>query len=656
MKIDYLKELNNEQYEAVTTINGPLLIIAGAGTGKTRTIVYRAAYLIEMGIPSTQILMLTFTNKAANEMKTRVIDLLGEEQSKGLTACTFHSFCASMLRRYAKYANLSPLFTILASGDDVDIINMKKSEDQTHKYDKQGFPPSSKIADIISQSINRNISIEDLLEEDKFCRYQEFLYEIMDLKELSDNYKKENSMLNYDDLLLAMNELLEKNPMIATEISNIYQYIMVDEYQDTNVLQDNVLFQLRKENKNIAVVGDDLQSLYAFRGAEVQNIINFPKKIDNCKIVYLIQNYRSNQEILDLSNHIVKFATEGYKKKLVGSYNSLHKPIVYTPYSQIDETKLAMELIQNTHSQGVSYNEICVLARNSSLSTMLEMELNKQRINYVKYGGPKFFDLEYVKDVLAYLRVLTRTKDEIAWFRILKVHSGIGDMNAKKIAASCKEEGMEHLLDKKYSKRKYASELQILYDELKKVKQMELTPLLTEIIYFYIGTMKRNIENMKTDEGKRTAYLESNEMHENELMSLIPITESYKTITSFLDDLTLDNTKLTHIDAEDGQVVISTIHSVKGLEYDTVIILDCIDEIFPSTTSMNEGTKEDNEELRCFYVAVTRAKENLYLLCPKSAMKYNKRIFGRPAHYLRDGNIFYQYKDYNNYNNYDNYY
>ena len=641
MRLDYENELNKEQYEAVTTIDGPLLIIAGAGTGKTRTIVYRAAYLIENNIPATQILMLTFTNKAANEMKTRVIELLGNEDGNGITACTFHSFCTSMLRRFPQYAHLDPLFTILASGDDVDIIDMKKSEDTMHRYDKRGFPPSSKIANIISQSVNKAMTIGDVLREDRYSRYLDFEDEICELQDLVNEYKKENSMLNYDDILLRMNEMLDEYPDVAEEISKIYQYIMVDEYQDTNSLQESVLFKLRKTNHNLAVVGDDLQSLYAFRGAEVKNIIDFPQKIENCKIVYLTQNYRSNQEILDLSNHIVEYATEGFKKKLMGQYHSNHLPKIYTPSSQQTQTQLALDLIYKTHRQGVKFSDICVLVRNSSSSTMLEVLLNKDKTGYVKYGGPKFFDLEYVKDVLSYLRVITRPIDEIAWFRILKVHTGIGDINAKKIAFGCKAEGFKHLLNKKYAKRNYGNELTILYDELVKVSQLDLVPLLTELISFYISTKTRNIENMKTDEGKRTEYLETVNHQEKELKTLIPIAESYHTITAFLDDLTLDNTKLTHIDPENGQVVISTIHSIKGLEYDTVIILDCVDEIFPSTTMYDAGTKEDNEELRCFYVAITRAKENLYLLCPRSASKFNKKIFGVPSHYLTNGEKFY---------------
>lgn len=642
MKIDYKRELNQEQYEAVTTTEGPLLIIAGAGTGKTRTIVYRAAYLIETGVPATQILMLTFTNKAANEMKTRVIDLLGED-GQGITACTFHSFCTSMLRRYANYADLDPLFTILASTDDVDIINMKKSEDTMNRYDKRGFPPSNKIANIISQAINKNMTIEEVMAESRYAKYQGFEEEVIEIRELVDGYKKENSMLNYDDILLRMDEMLDANPDLAEEISNIYQYIMVDEYQDTNALQESIVLKLRRKNHNLAVVGDDLQSLYAFRGAEVKNIIDFPNKIEGCKKIYLVQNYRSNQEILDLSNHIVKYATEGFKKQLTGQYRSNILPKVYTPSSQLTETQLAYELIEKTHRNGVKYSDICVLVRNSSLSAMLEANLNRDRIGYVKYGGTKFFDLEYVKDILSYLRVITRSIDEIAWFRILKVHSGIGDVNAKKIAFGCKAEGYEHLLSKRYSKKKYANELQILYDELMKVSQMDLTTMVEELISFYVSTMNRNIQNMRTDEGKRTEYFEAVEYQEKELKALIPITESYHTVTSFLDDLTLDNTRLTHIDPKNGEVVISTIHSVKGLEFNTVIILDCIDEIFPSTTMYDTGTTEDNEELRCFYVAVTRAKEHLYLLCPRSASKYNKKIYGHPAHYLIEGEKFYDF-------------
>lgn len=651
MRIDYEKELNEEQYDAVKTTEGPVLIIAGAGTGKTRTMVYRTAYLLEHCAAATEILMLTFTNKAANEMKERVIELLGENVASNITACTFHSFCVTMLRRFANEININTNFTILSTSDDVDIINMKKTESTEHRYDKKGFPPSAKIAEVISQSINRNMSVEDVLKENKYSRYYDFLDDILELKKITDEYKRENSLLNYDDLLLEMNRLLETHPNIAKKISDIYRYIMVDEYQDTNSLQDAILFLLRTDNKNLAVVGDDMQSLYAFRGANVENIISFPKRMENCKVIKLVKNYRSNQEILNLSNFAVTYATEGFQKKLEGMHYAYEKPQILSVYTQAQEADAVMNLIEELHdNDGLNYNDICILGRNSFLTIDVEASLRRDGIPYVKFGGPKFFDLEYVRTILSYCRVMVKNNDEIAWFRILKVHSGIGDFNAKKIAAKCKEFGIDHLIDKQYEKRVYASELKILYKELKKLEDLKLTEMMTEVIDFYTNTNERNIQNMRlSDESKRTALLDENENHHTQLQALIPITEKYNTILEFLDDLVMDNTALTQNEDVENSIVLSTIHSIKGLEYKAVIIMDCIDGIFPSTEEKDMGSKEDNEELRCFYVALTRAKDKLFLISPQNAKVFNKPMRGKLSHYLYGADGLYEFCRYCDY-------
>lgn len=641
--IDYKSELNEEQYDAVTTTEGPLLIIAGAGTGKTRTIVYRAAYLIEHCATSSQILMLTFTNQSADEMKARVIKLLGDNVAKDITACTFHSFCTIMLRRFCNDAGLDPEFTIISPSDDADIIDMKKTEGTLHKYDKKGFPPSSKIVEIISQSINRNKTIEEVLEGNKYYKFAEFLKDIEELKEKADEYKDKNSMVNYDDLLLRMNKLLETNPFVQKEISGYFKYVMVDEYQDTNTLQDKILLNIRRENNNIAVVGDDLQSLYAFRGADVQNIISFPQRYAGCRVVKLVKNYRSNQEILDFSNYVVKSATEGFQKKLIGTHEKGDLPIIYELYAQADESPVVMDIIDKVHESGVPYDEMCILARTSFATTLIEKDLQIGGINYVKYGGPKFLDLEYVKDILSYLRVTVRNDDELAWFRILKVHSGIGDFTARKLALNCKEFGSEYLTDKQHARRVYGQELIKLHQELEEIQDLSLKETLKHVIDFYVKTKHENIDNMKVkQESNRTEYHAIVDRHEQELQLLIDMADSYKTITKFLDDLVLDNTSATQNNPEDGSIVISTIHSVKGLEFHTVIIIDCIDGIFPSTTEDNIGTKEDNEELRCFYVAITRAKENLFLISPQNAMVFGKHINGQIPHYLNGGNYLYR--------------
>ena len=625
-----LSQLNAEQLEAVQHINGPMLVLACAGSGKTRCMTSRAAHMIDQGISPEQILMLTFTNKAAKEMKERLAQMLDEDSANKALACTFHSFCALMLRKYGHHIGISPHFTILSPGDDEDIISIVKSYADKTRYKGRGFPPNSKVCGFISMAVNKDLGISDVVGPTK---YATFVDEIIELAKLSNEYRKAHDMLNYDDILLRFIDLLNMKPDIAEKIANTYQYIMVDEYQDTNPLQEDILLELFRYTKNIAVVGDDMQSLYGFRGAEVENIIHFPDKFTGCKTVTLVRNYRSNQEILDLGNKVCQCSTEGFPKELIGTHHSNTLPSLISVNNQYEETEYVIELIQRLHRDGVPYDEICIVERNSILSAGIEIKLNKLGIEFDKYGGAKYTDLSYVKDILAYLKVMTNPYDEISWFRILQVHRGIGNVNSRKISEKCRKGGFEALLDKSYAKRQYGPELKRLYDQLKSCEGIKLVNMIKRFITFYCDTNKKNIEEMDTDEGSRTAYLMNNEGQREELQKLVEIAGTYRSVDSFLDDLLLDNTKANEHESE-GKLVISTIHSVKGLEYDTVIILDCVDGIFPNADA--EGSKEDNEELRCFYVAVTRAKERLYLICPRSAMRYGQSINGVPSRYLKE--------------------
>ena len=627
---EMLEKLNPEQYEAATTIEGPLLILAGAGSGKTFCLTCRAGNMIHQGISPENILMLTFTNKAAREMKDRIGRFLGEDVANRLTASTFHSFCVMMLRKFHKVANLDPNFTVLSSGDDEDIISMVKSSEDKQRYSGRGFPSNGKVCSFISASINKNISIAQAMKDTK---YEHFYAEVEELKEKADEYKRLNQCLNYDDLLVRFIEVLQHKPT-AQRIAATYQYIMVDEYQDTNPLQDKILLALFEFTKNIAVVGDDLQSLYGFRGADVQNIIRFPEKFMGCKTITLVRNYRSCQEVLDLSNKITLCATEGTPKQLIGTYHSGNKPVVLSVTDQHDEADRVLQIIRKCESSGIPLEDICIVERNSISSAEIEVKLNKEGYEFDKYGGSKFVDLSYVKDILAYLKLMSNPYDEISWFRILQLHAGIGSVNARKIADGCKKDGFKHLTDKKYARRQYGEELDGLYKQLLSCEKLKLTELITSFIDFYVATSRRNIENMKTDEANRTLYNLELDAHADDLKKLIDIAAPYRSIDSFLDDLLLDNTKVDEIEDNKGHVVISTIHSVKGLEYDTVIMLDCLDEIFPKYDEV--GDTQYNEELRCFYVAVTRAKTKLFIMCPKSANRFGQPIAGIPSHYLKE--------------------
>lgn len=599
-------------------------------THNTKTITCRAGYMISQGIAPENILMLTFTNKAAREMKTRLASYFGDDIANRVTASTFHSFCVMLLRKYAHAVGLNSNFTVLSPGDDEDIISMVKSEHDKQRYSTRGFPPNGKVCDFISASINKNITIQEAMENGK---YSVFHTEVAELKEYADAYKKANNCMNYDDLLLRVVELLE-NKDNAKKIANTYKYIMTDEYQDTNPLQDAILLALFEFTKNIAVVGDDLQSLYGFRGAEVQNIIKFPEKFEGCKVITLVQNYRSVQEILDLSNKVTLCATEGTPKQLIGQRKAGYKPAVLGTRDQHSEADKVVALVENALNKGVSPEEICIVERNSMSSAEIEIQLNRKGIEFDKYGGSKFVDLSYVKDILAYLKLMINPYDEISWFRILQLHAGIGTVTARKLATVLKTDGYKHLLDVKHKKRVYGTELFNLYKQIVSCEKTSLQDTLKSFIEFYGVTSKENIKNMKTEESTRTEYFNELENKLENLQKLLEIAEPYNKIDTFLDDLLLDNTAVDEMERDKGHIVISTIHSVKGLEFEVVIVLDCVDEIFPKYQDV--GDVQYNEELRCFYVAITRAKNHLFIMCPESAMSFGRPIEGKPSHYLKE--------------------
>ena len=630
-KIDYKKELNPQQYEAVWMTEGPLMILAGAGSGKTRTLIYRVSYLIESGIDPHQILLLTFTNKAANEMKERAAQML-DERCREITACTYHSFCSMMLRKYARLVGLPEYYTIIDGGDGADIISMCKTELGYGKL--KGFPKAQTVLSIISMSINRNWSIARAVDV-KCSKYKGYVAQIEKLQKAYTKYKLEAGMVDYDDMLVYFLYILRNFPKAARTISETYRYIMVDEYQDTNYIQEQIVLALRKDNRNLAIVGDDYQSIYGFRGSNVENILTFPNKMPGCQVVRLTQNYRSSQEILDLSNHVMKnHATEGYAKELVANHSSPVKPKIINVDDVKQEAFFILEEIERQHSSGVPYGEICILIRNAFQSYQLETMLTHINIPYEKYGGIKFVEKSHVKDALAYLRCMTNPKDEIAWYRLLQLHAGIGKSYARNISRQCRDRGSEALLSCGFEKRKFHEELVILYQHIEGLKNLELEAALNSIISFYYELNKRNIKEMDTDEETREELDIENERNKLELKTLITLAESFDNPVIFLDEMCLNGNSDKNT-AQDT-LVISTIHSAKGLEFSTVFIMDCIDEVCPSTTEEQAGTPEDNEELRCFYVAMTRAREYLFLMVPRIMIKYGRAFPGKMSHFLGD--------------------
>ena len=666
--------LTDDQAKAVGCHQGPLCIVAGAGSGKTRVLTERTMSLINNGVNPSKILLLTFTNKAANEMKSRIIQAFSEDtpqspsqasavtdmdtasflnwfdnsdyqnadalesiSPEAITATTFHSFCVKVLRRFGKRINLSD-FTVMSGNDGVEIMKMIRSEDTSYKYTKK-FPASKTIISILSNAVNTENTLERAIENYQNGKYKEYTRKIYDLVEKYDQYRKENHVLNYDDLLTKTIELFEKDPRTVQQIAEQYEYIMVDEYQDSNTLQEKLLFSIAKYHQNIAIVGDEVQSLYGFRGADIRNIQTFPDKFKNCERVYLKQNFRSSQEILDFSNAVTELATETQPHTLQGNFHTGEKPYVIRTKDQIDEAVEIYEKIQEKLREGTPPEEICVLFRNSTSVNILEGYFKRDGINYVKYGGIKFFDLEYVQDVLSFMRIAVNPCDEIAWFRCLQLVGQIGEINARKIARECKKKGIEGMMDEKYKSRVFFKGLKELYDYIKKANINTSESSIEHLIDFYTDYKIKKIRAAKFDkEENRQEALMAVNAQRDELMVLTILARDFAKLSEFLDS-SVDSHG---VNEEDG-VVLSTVHSAKGLEFDTVFVMDCSDGLFPR--SYKVGTHEDNEELRCFYVAVTRAKNHLYIFSPREVFQYGRRQDAWLSHFIPGDEDLYTYED-----------
>ena len=600
--IDFRKELNPSQLEAVRAIEGPRLVIAGAGSGKTRVLIHRVAYLIEKGVDPSSILLLTFTRKAANEMIKRAVALL-DHRCQNISGGTFHSFCNRLLRRYATFIAYRNRFTIADQSDSEDIMAIHR--ERVEKDIRIYLPKKRTLMKICSLSANTGRSVERIVEE-MYPQYGEFDDSIRRIVELYHAYKKDHSVMDYDDLLLNTVTLLKENDGIRRKLSSTYRYIMVDEYQDTNRIQAHIASLLASEHRNIMAVGDDAQSIYSFRGADFKNIMEFPKIFDGCGIVRLEQNYRSTQPILDLTNAIISSAREKYSKLLFSEIKSDLRPQYLKPKSKEEEAEFICRRVLELQNENVELGQIAVLFRSSFHSNTLEVALNSYRIPYEKYGGIKFMEAAHIKDVMAYLRLAVNPNDAISWKRILLLLPGIGKATADKIIAALAEVGPEALVADAFQSRKYGGALSDLHSLVTMIASPTVDPLafLPSILKYYEPILKGKYED-----------------HENrkpDLDSLLSISERYSSSDDFLADLTLDPpVSQSDIDSTptDGKLVLSTIHSAKGLEWHSVFLIHLVQGFLPARQSLEDEGKIE-EERRLFYVASTRAQKRLWLLSP----------------------------------------
>ncbi|MBI4835221.1 MAG: ATP-dependent helicase [Planctomycetes bacterium] len=604
------EDLNQTQYEAVTTTEGPVLVIAGAGSGKTRVIEYRVLHLIQNKVDPQAILLLTFTRRAAREMLSRASR--HDTQCQHVDGGTFHSFAYRMLRKYSQSIGLSPSFSILDEGDSEEAIQRAASKFGVYEEkpgEKKRFPKKDTLKSIFSATVNKGFSVNDILYRE-YPHFVQYAPEIEKIRSGYDEYKKAKGYLDYDDLLLYLKALLA-DEATRDNISQKYCYIMVDEYQDTNRLQGEIVFALGSRHSNVMAVGDDAQSIYGFRGATHENIMRFPKEFPGCKIITLEKNYRSLQGILDVANPILENMEKKYPKRLVSAQEcSGGRPIMNYFANAYDEAEWIAGTIRNLLTKGFSADEIAVLYRASHLSIPLQAELAKNGVDFRVFGGLRFYELAHTKDVMAYLKIITNHRDELAWHRVLTMVDGIGPATADKIIGeiiACTDMGaaVTRVLAKYGAGYKYSVELKKLITFLKAIsdKKCGIVEQLSQVVGQYTPIMEEKFD----DWPQRATDLEALER----------LITHYHSLKDFLADLAIEPPEKRGIDfkTEDKAVTLSTIHSAKGLEWGTVFIIALADGCLPSQFAIKDST-ELEEEQRLLYVAVTRAKNNLWLSLP----------------------------------------
>ena len=429
-RIKYADLLNPAQLAAVTHREGPMLVVAGAGSGKTRTLIYRVARLIESGVPPPAILLLTFTRRAAQEMLRRVERLVGDRGGE-VSGGTFHSFANNVLRHSGAPIGLKPNFTILDRSDMEDVVNLLRTRMGVASKDKR-FPKKSTLVEVISMARNKHRELKDELEID-FAHLLEHEAEILTLAANYDAYKRERGMLDYDDLLYRLAELLQQHEPTRRRLSDTYRYIMIDEYQDTNTIQAELVQLLAMTHRNVMAVGDDAQSIYSFRGANFRNILDFPQLFAGARVVKLEENYRSLQGILDLANEVISQASEKYTKALFTQRQGELRPLLVRAQDEHTQSRFIAQRILELREEGVELSEIAVLFRSSFHAFDLELELQRRDIPFVKRGGFKFIETAHIKDVLAHLRVITNPIDAVSWMRILVLVNGVGNRRAERL-------------------------------------------------------------------------------------------------------------------------------------------------------------------------------------------------------------------------------
>jgi len=624
LSIDYAAALNPQQLAAVTAEDGPSLVIAGAGSGKTRTLVYRVAYLIDSGVDPSNILLLTFTRKSAQEMLQRAGQLIGV-RSERVCGGTFHSVANMLLRRYGRAIGLEPGFTILDRSDAEDLIALVRSQLGLNEKDKR-FPRKATIAEMFSKSENTLRNLDDIVIEE----FSHFADHVEALTQLQTGYraaKRQRQLVDYDDLLVLLRQLLVQDGQARETISRLYRYLLVDEYQDTNRLQADVIRKLAASHQNVMVVGDDSQSIYAFRGATFKNIMEFPTLFPGATIYKLEENYRSTQPILNLANCIIEEAAQKYTKHLFTRKLDGPLPTLAEAAGENAQSRFVAQKILELREEGVPLSEVAVLFRSSFHSFDLEIELSRRGLPFVKRGGVKFIETAHVKDLLAHLRVVANPLDAVSWHRVLMLVEGVGPKKAQDLLTTLvkSEKPFDVLRATSGRSSQGLKNLAQTLESLSVAEDRRTSEQVNHIYEYYLPILKEQYD----DYPKRIRDLDH----------LHTIAEGYPEVEAFLSDLALEPPDGSAVDVEspdrdDERMVLSTIHSAKGLEWQCVFVIWVVDGKFPSIYSFITDD-ELEEERRLFYVAVTRAKRHLFLTYPINVFdKSSGMLLSKPTRFL----------------------
>jgi DNA helicase-2/ATP-dependent DNA helicase PcrA len=628
LNIDYPRELNEQQLAAVTALPGPALVIAGAGSGKTRTLTYRVAYLIEQGIPPERILLLTFTNKAAGEMMRRVSDLLGQEL-RALWGGTFHSIGARILRLHAETLGYQKDFTILDRDDAKDLIKACMADAKIDKKDKH-FPKPDVLNEIFSLAANTHKTVEELV-DGQFSYFSQFAAEIADQQKRYHARKRATNGMDFDDLLALWLKLLQEHADIREHYQRRFQFILVDEYQDTNKLQGDLIDLLATRHHNVTVVGDDAQSIYAWRGANFANILDFPKRYPGAKVFKIETNYRSTPEILNVANAAIAANVNQFAKELSPARKSGVKPALVQCHDAGQQAAFIAQRALELREEGVSLNNIAVLYRSHFHALELQLELTRQQIPFSITSGLRFFEQAHIKDATAYLKFIANPRDEVSFKRLVQLIPGIGGKGAEKLlqsfTAKMAEAGLKTQGNTQHStfnaQSPIATSLQSCTKAVPKKAAVAWTQFVATISQLEADSTRRNAAKMLRlvmDAGYDDYLKETYDNYErrlDEIQQLAEFAFQFGSVEEFLTQLAL----LTNVEAEDDpkddseKIKLSTIHQAKGLEFEVVFVIMLCDGLFPSARS-TESNDGEEEERRLFYVSITRAKNELYLTYP----------------------------------------